>query len=608
MASSLSSSLMLHNLSVPKKLTLAFMAMMAACGLATMMVLWSVASLHRADQADAASSEIYRLSSFVLASAVEQQNALRGYVATGDEVYLREYEEGGKALSVHLADLATSDIHGVYGQEQSLMQSAISSFDMGGEGLIRLSRNPETHAMAISSVSTVARLGDLRAAVGDLQAKEAKVAEGNAKAKTAAYRQAYISFAVGGVLALAIALLSIFWLINAMSKPVVAMTRAMTRLADGDLSVNIPALGRKDEVGKMASAVLTFKENALTHRAVEAEAQRLREQAEAERAAADEAQAQRTEEARTAIGALSAGMSALARGDMTYRITVPFAERLATLKTDFNAAMERLESTMGVIINRAAAIGASAYEVSQASDDLSRRTEQQAASLEESAAALEQITATVKRSAQGALEAGSVVTNAHKEAVTGQGVVSRAIEAMGEISDSSRQIGNIIGVIDEIAFQTNLLALNAGVEAARAGEAGRGFAVVASEVRALAQRSAGAAKEIKTLISSSSQQVGQGVNLVGDTGEALQRIAAQIERLTSITHEIASSSQEQSTGLQQVNVAVNQMDYMTQQNAAMVEETTASSHSLAQDAQDLDRLMQQFKISEQALRDMAYAA
>ena len=262
---------------------------------------------------------------------------------------------------------------------------------------------------------------------------------------------------------------------------------------------------------------------------------------------------------------------------------------------------------MSVIAGRGAAIGASAVEVSQASDDLSRRTEQQAASLEESAAALEQITATVKRSAEGAVEAGGVVEAAHREAVDGQQVVNRAIQAMGAIEESSAQIGNIIGVIDEIAFQTNLLALNAGVEAARAGDAGRGFAVVASEVRALAQRSAEAAKEIKSLISASSRQVGDGVSLVGDTGQALERIADQIGRLTTIAREISASSQEQATGLQQVNVAVSQMDQMTQQNAAMVEETTAASHSLASDARELDRLMQQFQVDRDRA-GLAYAA
>jgi methyl-accepting chemotaxis protein len=235
-------------------------------------------------------------------------------------------------------------------------------------------------------------------------------------------------------------------------------------------------------------------------------------------------------------------------------------------------------------------------EVSQAADDLSKRTEQQAASLEETAAALDEITATVRKTAEGANQARDVVTTAKADAERSGEVVGGAVAAMAAIDTSSRQISNIIGVIDEIAFQTNLLALNAGVEAARAGEAGKGFAVVASEVRALAQRSADAAQEIKSLISASSQQVGSGVDLVGQAGKALERIVAQVTEISGIVIEIAASAKEQATGLAEVNTAVNQMDQVTQQNAAMVEQSTAASHSLAQEAEELGRLVARFEL------------
>uniref|UniRef100_UPI0026F0C354 methyl-accepting chemotaxis protein n=1 Tax=Phenylobacterium aquaticum TaxID=1763816 RepID=UPI0026F0C354 len=237
-----------------------------------------------------------------------------------------------------------------------------------------------------------------------------------------------------------------------------------------------------------------------------------------------------------------------------------------------------------------------AGEISHASDDLSKRTERQAATLEETAAAVEEITATVKKAAEGARSAHTAVADTKVDAERGGAVAHQAISAMSEIEASSSQIGEIIGVIDEIAFQTNLLALNAGVEAARAGDAGKGFAVVASEVRALAQRSAEAAKEIKALISASNQQVSTGVDLVGKTGEALRRIVSQVAQITDLITGIAASAQEQAAGLHQVNTAVNQMDQMTQQNAAMVEESTAASHALSNEATELNRLMGEFDL------------
>ena len=248
----------------------------------------------------------------------------------------------------------------------------------------------------------------------------------------------------------------------------------------------------------------------------------------------------------------------------------------------------------------AEAVKSGALQISAASDDLSGRTEQQASGLEETAAALEQVTTTVKKTAEGAKRAQTIVANAKVEADKSGSVVGEAMAAMVDIDKSSKEISQIIGVIDEIAFQTNLLALNAGVEAARAGEAGRGFAVVASEVRALAQRSADAAKQIKGLISTSTAQVDQGVLLVAQTRKALERIVAQVTETNEVIASIAASAAEQATGLHQVNAAVGNMDQTTQKNAAMVEETTAASHALAHEADELAKLMTHFHVSAPA--------
>ena len=592
---------MLQNLSVPKKLMLSFAAVIGACGMATMVVLWCVAALQRADAADAASSEIFKSTDQLLASAVERQNALRGYVATRDGEFLTHYQEATTKFTARLADLASVDATGAYKTEQDELKKAGEAFHASAEAEIALARDPATQPQALANLKTSARLFNIRAGITSIQEKEAVVAAEREKAKQFAFMEAYWSFGIGGLLALVIALSAVAWLIGALSRPVEAMTRAMSKLAGGDLNIVIPAIGRRDEIGHMAEAVLTFKQNA-------EEKVRLEAESEVQRAAAEQARvAQAARDAETArqqaevVDGIASGLDRLSNGQLNFRLNTRFAPEYEKLRADFNGAMAKLQDVMRVIVDRSSAIGASAHEISQASDDLSRRTEQQAAALEETAAALEQITATVSRSADNAVEAGSVVKAARSEAVDGQAVVGRAVTAMGEIERSSNEIGNIIGVIDEIAFQTNLLALNAGVEAARAGDAGRGFAVVASEVRALAQRSAEAAKEIKTLISDSGRQVSEGVQLVGDTGEALKRIGGQIERVTAITGQIVASSQEQSSGLQQVNVAVNQMDQVTQQNAAMVEEATAASHSLAQDARELDRMMGQFSLEDAAM-------
>ncbi len=378
--------------------------------------------------------------------------------------------------------------------------------------------------------------------------------------------------------------------------PVNAMTGVMNKLAGGDLSIEICGLGRKDEIGSMAAAVQAFKTAALKkvkRDADEAEAIK-RWQKEDEERAAKEAEAAREDQ--VAIAELAKGLERLADGDLVYRIETQFASKTAQLRTDFNAALEKLQKAMLGIRENADGIASGSAEIASAADDLSRRTERQAGGLEETAATLDQITATVKTTADGALRAQSVVLTAKSDADQSGEVVREAITAMGEIEKSSQQIGQIIGVIDEIAFQTNLLALNAGVEAARAGDAGRGFAVVASEVRALAQRSAEAAKEIKSLISASTAQVAQGVELVGETGKALGRIVAHVAEINSVVGAIAASAQEQATALHQVNTAVNQMDQGTQQNAAMVEQTTAAAHALGQESETLAQLVGVFQV------------
>ncbi len=310
-------------------------------------------------------------------------------------------------------------------------------------------------------------------------------------------------------------------------------------------------------------------------------------------------QMEREEAHRSLVAAMSSlgrGLSSLSSGDLTCRVNEAFDGPFLQLRDDFNGAVANLAETMQGIVVAASAIDSGSSEIATASDDLSKRTEQNAASLEETAAALDEITATVNRTASGARQASDLVTTARADADQSGQVVGQAVAAMQRIEGSSSQIGQIIGVIDEIAFQTNLLALNAGVEAARAGEAGKGFAVVAQEVRALAQRSAEAAREIKALISASAAEVETGVDLVTRTGKALNAVVGQIAQIEQLVRDISASAAEQATGLSQVNTAINQMDKVTQQNAAMVEESTAAAHSLKSEGANLADMVSKFRI------------
>jgi methyl-accepting chemotaxis protein len=324
------------------------------------------------------------------------------------------------------------------------------------------------------------------------------------------------------------------------------------------------------------------------------------EAAEADRAKAEAEKAAAAAEQAQVVQTLARALSGLAQGDLTSRIDRPLAGDYAKLGADFDGAVAALHDAIDSVVASVQAVTATVSQLKASGEDLARRTENQAASLEQTAAAVEEITVTVRHAADTARQTASAVADARQAAEQSAPVVEAAISAMGQIEGSAAKISQIIGVIDEIAFQTNLLALNAGVEAARAGDAGKGFAVVASEVRALAQRAAGAAKEIKGLITDSSEQVAQGVDLVGQTGEALTRIVGRVTEVHGLVAQISSSTQEQATGLGQVNSAVNEMDRVTQQNAGMVLETATAAADLAREAQTLADLVGRFRLAQAA--------
>ena len=407
-------------------------------------------------------------------------------------------------------------------------------------------------------------------------------------AETARTNANLTGLALAGLAMLALAMLGlILWSARAAQRlvvaPLVETAAAMQRMADGDTGIPIHGTERNDEIGQVARAMQVFRD-----------AEEWRRQAATEQTAV--------------VDALSAGLSRLAAKDLEHQLDQPFPQAYEALRENYNAAVASLAEALRIVRIGTANVQGSISEIGAAAQDLALRNEAQAARIAQTAGAMDAVTGIVQETATGAQAVSQTITLADREAGEGGEVVRRAIEAMAAIEHSAQEIGQIISVIDGIAFQTNLLALNAGVEAARAGEAGKGFAVVATEVRALAQRSADAAQSIKALITTSGEQVGAGVELVRESGTRLEAIVRRIGEIGTLTGSIAGSATRQAESLRQINAAMAEMDRMTQQNAAMVEESSAATRSLAAEAVRLNELARTFRTRNIAHRPAAVAA
>ncbi|MGC4389358.1 MULTISPECIES: methyl-accepting chemotaxis protein [unclassified Agrobacterium] len=589
--------------SIQQKTILASVAIFFIAGSATGVGMWATETLNRNGEYVALSADVLRnhmqadmmhdaLRSDVLAAILSSDekmgldlNAVKADLAEHESTFRRMIEEN-RSLS------AGTDVRAVIDGVEKPLLAYIDAANavvglVGARQEEALKLMPEFMQQFSALEKAMETAGDQIEALSDAASAESE--------KT----KATINLVLKGLLVLAVLFSAGLFLLTRKSiiRPVLQLSKNMEILAAGDTSQPPSGTDRRDEIGSMSGAVEIFRQAAIANRALEEQADIARRQAEADQ---EETRRQAEEDAserlRIATSGLAAGLKRLASGDLAFQLDDAFAPQFEALRHDFNSSVRQLAETLFAISNGIGTIDGSSREIAAGAGDLSRRTENQAASLEQTAAALDEITVNVSNANKRAAEARLAATDANESALKSVEVVGHAEEAMRRIETSSRQITGIIGAIDEIAFQTNLLALNAGVEAARAGEAGKGFAVVAQEVRDLAQRAAKAASEIRDHIRQSSAEVESGVKLVLDTGTALKDIGERIAGIDRHMNAIATSAAEQSTGLAEINAAVNSMDHATQQNAAMVEQSTAASATLAAETAKLRALVSRFRL------------
>jgi len=522
-------------------------------------------------------------------------------LATGDTTYWANAD-----LSLQIVANALDDLAG--GTQDPALAGKLKHWSDLIEGYKKLKEDLQTlrgrnEALATVQGKQLATLAKIRgaeiASAGEQLRRGFGAAATDVQDRATQLANRLTAAAVGvGVVSLILGAALGFFITRSIRRPLARLGEAMARLAEGDHQTPIPGVEQRNELGDMARRVEVFKTGANEKLRVEAEAAAERGRAESERAQTSERIAEAAQVTAEAMRVVGQGLESLACGDLTVRLSEEARALHGQVAVDFNHAVERLQATMRAIVDAAGVIHEGMGEIEHASADLSGRAGRQAADIKATAAQLDEITVTVVKSTEGLRHAREVAATADRDAAQGATDVARAVAAMEGISKSSGEIGRIIGVIDEIAFQTNLLALNAGVEAARAGDAGRGFAVVAAEVRALAGRSADAAKEIKTLISGSAAQVTSGVTLVGETGRTLERILSRVSEINRIVADIASGAQEQAGGLERVNGAINQMDEATQTYAAMASQTSAATQRLNKASEELAALIGEFSLDE----------
>ncbi|WP_347091187.1 methyl-accepting chemotaxis protein [Sphingomonas parapaucimobilis] len=568
---------MLTNMNIPKKLGVSFLIVSLSAAVMTIVFFVNIWEIKNATAGNNHAQEVYAKALTLETSILRENSQLRGFLVTGDKSYLKSYEEARKEY-----DTTSRELNTMLSDPVELALLANSNAEKAKwrrtwsdrlTDWVKDGRRDEAQ-QAVRDAGKAVLTSDIVLPLRAIRDQETAAIASNAASQENAISTAIIALVLGGVMLIGVVITLQMVLSRSIARPITALTHLMAELARGRNDIDVPGSARGDELGDMARAVVVFRDAA-------------------------KAKVSDDRERDLALDAIGSGLQSLSAADLTVRLT-DLPPAFHQLATDFNRAVQNLSGLTSDVRGSAGSIRSNIEEIRQATDNLSARSEQQAASLRETAAAVGEITQGVREGAASASQANRAVTEARDEAEKGGQIVAKSITAMNGIDQASREIVDIITVIDGIAFQTNLLALNAGVEAARAGDAGKGFAVVASEVRALAQRSADAASDVKARILSAIEHVRSGVVLVDETGNALQRIIGKVSDVSTVVDVIARSSEQQAHSLGQVNIAIGEIDSVTQQNAAMVEESTAAASLLAQECGTLMASVMRFNVDAAA--------
>ena len=575
---------MINRLKLSGKLVAAFAAVILVVVASGAYTYWSLSTLATVSDSNANSIKMAQQGEAMLAAVIQQENALRGFAMLGREELIGEYKQNIDAFETAAKNFEAGTA--LPDQQQRVRELRAEVNDLNNRRfaeLISLAQNPATRAKA-QEISGRKQLPKVRALSAEIQDRQQKVMVEQRAAMTAAKNGAMIAVVAGAIGAVLIAGTMAWLLAGAIVRPLVGMTGVMTRLADGDTQVDVPALDRTDEVGLMAKAMLIFRENA-----------RQKQTADAEAAKALEDQNFVTE-------TISQNLDKVSRGDLTATIAADFPPAYAALRQNFNEAIANLRELIGSVIESAAAIKTGSSEIAQASEDLARRTEANAASLEETSAAITEMDHRLKATATAA---GSTLVRADGAISTvsgGRSIADEAMQAMNRVSESAKGIDSVIEGLDKIAFQTRVLAMNAAVEAGRAGDAGRGFAVVADLVSALAMRAEEEAGRARDQLTATQADIGSAVGMVQRVDGALADISGDVGEVHTLLGSMAADNQAQASAVTEISAAIGAMDTATQQNAAMVEQTSAAAQNLSQEVLALSEQAARFNVEPDSHR------